>query len=313
MPMRCLVTGCAGFIGSHLTERLLRKRCKVIGIDCFTDYYPRPVKEKNIQAALNNENFAFIEKDIVQMNKFPEVDYVFHQAAQAGVRASWGRSFEIYTRNNILATQKMLEYYKDIDIKKFVFASSSSVYGDADELPIREETPKKPISPYGVTKLAAENLCNLYYINYGVPTVSLRYFTVYGPRQRPDMAINKFVHAVLNDKKIEIYGDGTQTRDFTYISNIIQANLLAAESKVKGEVFNIGGGSRISVNDLIEVIESIVGKKAEIKYSRRQKGDAQHTYADISKAKKMLGYKPEVYIDMGIRKYVNYLCSNETK
>ena len=310
MPMRCLVTGCAGFIGSHLTERLLRKRCKVIGIDCFTDYYPRPVKEKNIQAALNNENFAFIEKDIAQMNKFPEVDYVFHQAAQAGVRASWGRSFEIYTRNNILATQKMLEYYKDIDIKKFVFASSSSVYGDADELPIREETPKKPISPYGVTKLAAENLCNLYYINYGVPTVSLRYFTVYGPRQRPDMAINKFVHAVLNDKKIEIYGDGTQTRDFTYMSDIIQANLLAAESKVKGEVFNIGGGSRISVNDLIEVIESIVGKKAEIKYSRRQKGDAQHTYADISKAKKMLGYKPEVYIDMGIRKYVNYLCSN---
>jgi len=313
MPMRCLVTGCAGFIGSHLTERLLRKRCKVIGIDCFTDYYPRPAKEKNIQAALNNENFAFIEKDIVQMNKFPEVDYVFHQAAQAGVRASWGRSFEIYTRNNILATQKMLEYYKDIDIKKFVFASSSSVYGDADELPIREETPKKPISPYGATKLAAENLCNLYYINYGVPTVSLRYFTVYGPRQRPDMAINKFVHAVLNDKKIEIYGDGTQTRDFTYISDIIQANLLAAESKVKGEVFNIGGGSRISVNNLIEVIESIVGKKAEIKYSRRQKGDAQRIYADISKAKKMLGYKPEVYIDMGIRKYVNYLCSNETK
>jgi len=311
--MRCLVTGCAGFIGSHLTERLLRKRCKVIGIDCFTDYYPRPAKEKNIQAALNNENFAFIEKDIVQMNKFPEVDYVFHQAAQAGVRASWGRSFEIYTRNNILATQKMLEYYKDIDIKKFVFASSSSVYGDADELPIREETPKKPISPYGATKLAAENLCNLYYINYGVPTVSLRYFTVYGPRQRPDMAINKFVHAVLNDKKIEIYGDGTQTRDFTYISDIIQANLLAAESKVKGEVFNIGGGSRISVNNLIEVIESIVGKKAEIKYSRRQKGDAQRIYADISKAKKMLGYKPEVYIDMGIRKYVNYLCSNETK
>lgn len=311
--MRCLVTGCAGFIGSHLTERLLRKRCKVIGIDCFTDYYPKPVKEKNIQAALNNENFAFIEKDIVQMNKFPEVDYVFHQAAQAGVRASWGRSFEIYTRNNILATQKMLEYYKDIDIKKFVFASSSSVYGDADELPIREETPKKPISPYGVTKLAAENLCNLYYINYGVPTVSLRYFTVYGPRQRPDMAINKFVHAVLNDKKIEIYGDGTQTRDFTYISDIIHANLLVAESKVKGEVFNIGGDNRISVNNLIEVIESIVGKKTEIKYSRRQKGDAQRIYADISKAKKMLGYKPEVYIDMGIRKYVNYLCSNETK
>ncbi|MFQ6119662.1 MAG: GDP-mannose 4,6-dehydratase, partial [Methanosarcinales archaeon] len=182
----------------------------------------------------------------------------------------------------------------------------SSVYGDAKELPITENTPKKPISPYGVTKLAAENLCNLYYINYGVPTVSLRYFTVYGPRQRPDMAINKFVKAILHNKTIEVYGDGTQTRDFTYVSDVIQANLLAAKSKskVNGEVFNIGGGSRISVKELIKLLESTIGKIAKVTYSDKQKGDVRHTYADISKAKKMLGYNPEVSIHEGIKKYL---------
>lgn len=196
--MIALVTGCAGFIGSHLVDHLLDENFKVIGIDCFTDYYSKHIKERNLQNAMQHEDFTFMDKDILTMTEFPEVDYVFHQAAQAGVRASWGSNFEIYTRNNILATQKLLEYYKkkDIELKKFIFASSSSVYGDAKKLPITENTPKKPISPYGVTKLAAENLCNLYYENYKVPTVSLRYFTVYGPRQRPDMAINKFVKAI---------------------------------------------------------------------------------------------------------------------
>ncbi|TKY92274.1 MAG: NAD-dependent epimerase/dehydratase family protein [Candidatus Methanomarinus sp.] len=308
--MRSLVTGCTGFIGSHLTERLLREGHEVIGIDCFTDYYSREIKENNIQKALSDKNFTFLEKDIINLSTFPEVDYVFHQAAQAGVRASWGKSFEIYTENNILVTQKLLEYYKDRNLNKFVFASSSSIYGNIDELPILEDTQKKPFSPYGVTKLAAENLCLLYYMNYGTPTVSLRYFTVYGPRQRPDMGINKFVHAVLNEDRIEVYGDGNQTRDFTFISDVVEANLLAAYSDVIGEYFNIGGGSRISVNDLLKLIEKVVGKDVHIKYIEMQKGDVQHTFADVTKAEKMIGYKSVIGIEQGIIKYV-YSITNE--
>lgn len=303
--MKSLVTGCAGFIGSHLAEKLLQEGHEVTGIDCFTDYYPRAIKENNIKIALNHKNFTFIEEDIVNLSEFPEVDYVFHQAAQAGVRASWGKSFDIYTRNNILATQKLLEYYKDKKLRKFVYASSSSIYGNVDELPIREEAPKKPFSPYGVTKLAAENLCNLYYTNYGAPTVSLRYFTVYGPRQRPDMAIAKFVHAALNGGVIEEYSDGKQTRDFTYISDAVNANLLAAKSDVMGESFNIGGGGRISVNELISLIKGAAGKEVQVKHIEAQKGDVRDTYADTAKARKLIGYIPEVGIKDGIKRYVS--------
>ncbi|MFV9630786.1 MAG: NAD-dependent epimerase/dehydratase family protein [Methanosarcinales archaeon] len=307
--MRSLVTGCTGFIGSHLTEKLLREGHEVIGIDCFTDYYSREIKENNIQKALSDKNFTFLEKDIINLSTFPDVDYVFHQAAQAGVRASWGKSFEIYTENNILVTQKLLEYYKDRNLNKFVFASSSSIYGNTDELPIPEDTQKKPFSPYGVTKLAAENLCLLYYMNYGTPTVSLRYFTVYGPRQRPDMGINKFVHAVLNEDRIEVYGDGNQTRDFTFISDVVEANLLAAYSDVIGEYFNIGGGSRISVNDLLKLIGKVVGKDIHTKYIEMQKGDVQHTFADVTKAEKMIGYKSVIGIEQGIIKYVDSITN----
>jgi len=302
--MKSLITGCAGFIGSHLAEKLLREGHEVIGIDCFTDYYPRKTKENNIKNALGNKKFSFIEEDLVNLREFPEVDYVFHQAAQAGVRSSWGKDFEIYTRNNILATQKLLEYYKDRNLRKFVYASSSSIYGNVNELPIREEAPKNPFSPYGVTKLAAENLCNLYYMNYGTPTVSLRYFTVYGPRQRPDMAINKFVNAALSGGVIEEYGDAKQTRDFTYISDAMQANLQAAQSDVIGESFNIGGGSRISVIELVRLIKDAVGKDIQIKHIEAQKGDVRDTYADTTKARKLIGYIPEVGIRDGIKKYV---------
>ena len=283
--MKALVTGCAGFIGSHLTERLLREGYEVIGIDCFTDYYPREIKEANLSNVLKSKKFKLIEEDILEMNKFPEVDYVFHEAAQAGVRASWGKSFETYMRNNVQATQKLLEFYKDLDIKKFVYASSSSVYGDA-ELPMREDSLLKPVSPYGVTKLAGENLCYLYWKNYNVPTVSLRYFTVYGPRQRPDMAIHKFVKAIFNGDEITVFGDGTQTRDFTFVDDVVEATILAAESNSVGEVFNIGGGSRVSVNDLIEMMEDIIGKKAKVKYIEKQKGDVRDTLADVSKRRR---------------------------
>ena len=303
--MKALVTGCAGFIGSHLTERLLRKGYEVIGIDCFTDYYAREIKERNIENALNEKNFKLIGEDILEMNEYPEVDYVFHEAAQAGVRASWGKSFGIYTRNNIEATQKLLEFYKDREIKKFVYASSSSVYGDA-ELPMREDSLLKPVSPYGVTKLAGENLCYLYWRNYNVPTVSLRYFTVYGPRQRPDMAIHKFVKAILNGEEITVFGDGTQTRDFTFIDDVVEANILAGNSEIEGGVFNVGGGSRISVNKLIKLLEEIIGKEARIKYIEKQKGDVWDTLADTTKISNELNWEPEVKIEEGLKRFVEW-------
>lgn len=305
-----MVTGCAGFIGSHLTDRLLAEGYKVDGIDCFTDYYSRDLKERNIAEALKNENFNLIERDILDITRFPEVDYVFHEAAQAGVRGSWGKNFEVYTRNNIEATQRLLEHYKDKPLKKFVYASSSSVYGDA-KLPMSEDSVPKPVSPYGVTKLAGENLCYLYWKNYGIPCISLRYFTVYGPRQRPDMAINKFVKAISNGDEITIFGDGTQTRDFTFVSDIVNANVLAAESECSGEVFNVGGGSRISVNELIRAMEQIIGKKANIKFCDAQKGDAKDTLADNKKARIILGWKPNTGICEGLIKYLEYKKENQ--
>ena len=310
--MKTFVTGCAGFIGSHLVDKLLERGYEVIGVDCFTDYYPREIKEANISNALNRKNFEFMEKDILEMDKFPKVDYVFHEAAQAGVRASWGKSFEIYTRNNIEATQKLLEFYKDSEIKKFVYASSSSVYGDT-ELPMKEDSLLKPVSPYGVTKLAGENLCYLYWKNYNVPTVSLRYFTVYGPRQRPDMAIHKFVRAIINEEEIAVFGDGTQTRDFTFVDDAVEANILAAENDSVGEVFNIGGGSRISVNELIEEIERIIGKKAQIKYVEKQKGDVRDTWADVSKAKAKINWNPRVDINKGLKSFIDWFITQFDK
>jgi nucleoside-diphosphate-sugar epimerase len=308
-PKKALVTGCAGFVGSNLADTLLERDFEVTGIDCFIDYYPKEIKEKNISKSLEHENFELIKEDILEMNVFPEVDYVFHLAAQAGVRASWGKSFEIYTKNNIEATQRLLEFYKGTDLRRFVYASSSSVYGDA-EMPITEENRLKPVSPYGVTKLAGENLCYLYWKNYGIPSVSLRYFTVYGPRQRPDMAIHKFVKAVLNEKEILVYGDGNQTRDFTYVNDVVEANILAAESDLSGEVFNIGGGSRISVNNLIGKIETITGIRANVKYLEIQKGDVRDTLADTSKARKSLGWKPLTAIDKGLEEYIKSVFKN---
>ena len=304
--MRALVTGCAGFIGSSLVDRLLRDGYEVIGIDRFSDYYARDLKERNLSSAMEYPRFALLEEDILDMDDFPPVDYVFHLAAQAGVRASWGKSFEVYTRDNILATQRLLEFYKSRKIRKFVYSSSSSVYGDV-ELPMREDRMVQPVSPYGVTKLAAEHLCSLYWKNHGVPTVSLRYFTVYGPRQRPDMGINKFVRAVLNGEAITVYGDGTQTRDFTYIDDVVEANVLAATSDVRGEVFNIGGGNRISVNDLIAAIEAATGKSAAVEHSAEQKGDVKDTRADTRKAAELLGWHARTGIARGLERYVDWI------
>lgn len=309
--MRCVVTGCAGFIGSHLSEALVQRGHEVVGIDCFTDYYPRPAKESNLSALRLSPHFAFIEANLLEydLSRLLEgVDYVFHQAAQAGVRASWGQNFSVYTENNVLATQRLLEEAKALPIKRLVYASSSSIYGDAKELPVTEETLPQPISPYGVTKLAAEHLCRLYWVNFRVPTVSLRYFTVYGPRQRPDMAFHKFFRAMLKGDEITLYGDGDQTRDFTFVSDAVAANLACMEAPVNGDVFNVGGGSRISVNRVLELMQSISGREARIRRIDDQKGDVRHTFADTTRAREALGFRPSVSTEEGLRREWEWIC-----
>ena len=308
--MRCLITGVAGFIGSHLAERLLKKGFEILGVDAFIDYYPRKIKEANLSDMMRNPRFQFIEGDLNLMDLETLVDgydYIFHQAAQAGVRASWGKDFKIYTDCNIKATQALLEACLHKNIRKFVYASSSSVYGDTIDLPMRETSILKPVSPYGVTKLAGEHLACLYAKNYGLPCTSLRYFTVYGPRQRPDMAFHRFIRACLEDKPITIYGDGEQTRDFTFISDIIDANIQAAESESVGEVFNIGGGSRVSLNQVLNILEGIAKKEIQRHYIESQKGDVRHTYADVSKAEMCLGYRAKVGLEKGLMKEYDWI------
>jgi nucleoside-diphosphate-sugar epimerase len=312
--MRVLITGVAGFIGSHLAERLINGGYEVLGVDSFLDYYPKSIKENNLKGLLAQSGFEFIQGDIAELDLngiIAGVDAVFHQAALAGVRASWGSRFGEYVNNNVLGTQLLLEASKDKGLKKFIYASSSSVYGDALDFPITENSPLRPVSPYGVTKLAGEHLASLYHSGYGVPTVSLRYFTVYGPRQRPDMAFHKFIRAVSCGDEIEIYGTGEQTRDFTFVSDAVEANLQALSACKTGEIYNIGGGSRIMLSDTIKIIEEVTGRTANIKYTDTQRGDAKHTFADISKAGNDLSYSPSVNIRDGISKHYDWLLENK--
>ncbi|NJM21452.1 MAG: NAD-dependent epimerase/dehydratase family protein [Richelia sp. SL_2_1] len=300
-----IVTGAAGFIGSHLAETLLIKGEEVIGIDEFNDYYDPMFKYKNIASLQSYANFKLIEGDIQFLDwkaLLQDVDIIYHQAAQAGVRASWGQGFRFYTERNISATQVMLEAAKDAkNLQRFIYASTSSVYGDAETLPTSELVCPKPVSPYGITKLAAERLCGLYHKNFEVPFVALRYFTVYGPRQRPDMAFHKFYKAVIQDEAIPVYGDGLQTRDFTFVSDAVAANLAAATVKdALGEIFNIGGGSRVVLKEVLETMEEIVGKPIKRNHVEKAMGDARHTAADVSKAQRILGYQPSVNLREGL-------------
>lgn len=301
--MNCLVTGAAGFIGSRLCARLLENGHAVTGVDCFTDYYPRPMKEAHLRPVLGRPGFAFVEADLDEADPAALLrgrEAVFHLAAQAGVRASWGRTFAVYLKDNVRVTQRLLEAAKDLPLGVFVFASSSSVYGLTPDLPTRESSPLRPLSPYGVTKLAAEQLCLLYAHNYGIPAVALRYFTVYGPGQRPDMAFHRFFKAMAAGEPVTIYGDGRQTRDFTYVDDIVSANLAAAVSGRPGEVYNIGGGHRERLEDVIALMEDVSGTRAVLRREEPRKGDAPDTHADIAKAAAELGYAPSTVLRDGL-------------
>lgn len=300
-----IVTGVAGFIGSHLAEALLKQEIEVIGIDRFNNYYDPQLKEKNIVNLDKFPNFKLIRANIEELDwqqLLQSVEVVYHQAAQAGVRASWGKGFSNYTTNNINATQVILEGAKQAkSLRRIVYASSSSIYGNAATMPTPETLCPQPVSPYGITKLAGEQLCWLYQQNFGVPTTALRYFTVYGPRHRPDMAFHKFFKAVIDDDAISIYGDGQQTRDYTFVSDVVAANLAAGKvSEAVGEVFNIGGGSRVTLIELLEIMERVMGRSIRKNYVEKAKGDARHTSADISKANQILGYAPQVSLSEGL-------------
>jgi UDP-glucose 4-epimerase len=301
--MKAIVTGAAGFIGSNLCRKLLADGFSVTGIDSFTDHYPRWIKERNISPLRAHNEFDFLDKDLDDLDPagiLENADCVFHLAAQAGVRASWGRDFDIYLKNNIRVTQKLLKASKGLPLKKFIYASSSSVYGLTPTLPMSETNPVHPLSPYGVSKLAAEQLCFLYHKNFGVPTVSLRFFTVYGPSQRPDMAFHKFFKALAEDREIVVFGDGQQTRDFTFVADIVQANLAALDSGKPGETYNVGGGHRKKLADVIRIMEGISRTKARVVRAEKQKGDVPDTWADIRKARQDLGYSPKTRLDEGL-------------
>ena len=301
--MKYLVTGAAGFIGSHITGALLERGDEVIGIDCFSDYYPRALKEYRIKPLMDHKNLEFIEDNILTMNLrdvVDRVDVIIHEAAQPGVRSGWDRSFESYSRNNIEATQLLLSSVREAKIKKFIFASSSSVYGNAVEMPTKEDCPLKPISPYGITKMTCEHLCRIYWESFRVPIIILRHFTVFGPKPRPDMAHTIFSKIILSGEQIKMFGDGEQSRGFTYVSDIADATLNAADGQVVNEVFNIGGGVTATMNEMISILEEIIGKKASVNYVENWRGDARHTYPDISKAERLLDYQPKVGLKEGL-------------
>ena len=307
-PVRALVTGCAGFIGSHLTEHLLARRCHVLGIDSFSDYYSRDTKLANIAIAREDEDFQLMEADLASMDltaALDGVDVVFHLAAQPGVRPSWGTQFGRYLNDNVAATQVLLEAVAASSVRRTVFASSSSVYGDAASFPTPETAPQSPVSPYGVTKVAGENLCRIYGKQHGLELTTLRFFTVYGPRQRPDMAFSRFISKALGDQPITVLGDGTQQRDFTYVADIVEGCMLAARAPGVG-CFNLGGGAVYELNDVISRIEEILGRRIRVDYFPVAPGDVRSTSADIRRAGSELGYEPQVDFARGLRRQVEW-------
>lgn len=310
--MKSVITGVAGFIGSHLAEKLLALGHEILGVDKFLDNYGRRFKEANLAEFANHRSFKFIHDDLVNMDwgeLLNGADYVFHLAAQPGVRSSWGQEFSQYSHNNIMATQVLLEACKQATVKKFVYASSSSVYGDTDDLPMRESGGTRPVSPYGVSKLAAEHLCYLYWKAFGIPTASLRFFTVYGPRQRPDMFFHILMRRLVLDEEIPLYDDGEQTRDFTFCADVVDGLTGAAFYPGAGEVFNLGGGGEIALLDAIKLVEKISGRTARLGRFERQRGDVRHTRASLDLARNRLGYKPLVSLEEGLSRQWEWITT----
>ncbi|MHA7289667.1 NAD-dependent epimerase/dehydratase family protein [Arthrobacter sp. MDT3-24] len=308
--MKALVTGAAGFVGSRLSKRLIAEGHEVVGLDCLTDYYDVDIKKSNLEA-LRGPNFTFLDADINAVDlsgAVGDVELVFHQAGQPGVRRSWGDEFQIYTEANVGATQRLLEWARtNKSLKKFVYASSSSVYGDAEAYPTHESDKPQPLSPYGVTKLAAEHLCTLYAKNFAVPTVSLRYFTVYGPGQRPDMAFTRFVKAAVTNGTIQIYGDGNQVRDFTYVDDVVEANICAARSDAAGgAVYNVAGGSNVSMNEVLDILADLSGSALNVEYIDAVAGDVRRTAGSIDKISSDLGWKPRVDLEEGLKRHLEW-------
>lgn len=300
---RCVVTGAAGFVGSHLAEALIARGHEVIGLDAFVPYYPRPLKERNLEGLRGSSQFTFHETDLrtAELQSLIDgADAVFHLAAMAGLMRSWS-DFNLYSSCNAEGTQRLLEAAREVDVPHFLYISTSSVYGK--EATGAEDSPLAPFSPYGITKLAGEQLCRAYEANFQLPITILRYFSVYGPRQRPDMAYNILIRSLLNGAPFTMFGDGEQTRSNTYCLDGVEATILAFEKRevAVGETFNVGGGEIVSLNAVREMLEDLMGKKIEVDRKPPRPGDQKHTAANTDKARRLLGYNPTTTVYDGLK------------
>lgn len=312
--MKALVTGVAGFIGSTLAERLIANGNDVIGVDCFTPYYDRSLKIRNLSNLLRSKHFLFHDSDLSLCAIDPILDgveVVFHESGQPGVRSSWGDDFQEYLRHNVAVTQRLLESCRKREGTAVVVASSSSVYGTANRYPVVETDPTNPISPYGVTKLAAEHLCTLYGKEFGLLTASLRYFTVFGPRQRPDMAMTRLIKAAILGEEFPMYGSGEQRRDFTFVEDVVEANLRLADylrtSRHGGQVFNVGNNNPVSLNEVVSTIEELVGRRVKLRRLPRQEGDPMETGADSNLLRRTVGWRSLTATREGLNSQVSWL------
>lgn len=307
-PLDTVVTGAAGFIGSHVAEGLLRRGHRVVGVDSLTPYYDPERKRANLRILQAHPNFEWLGLDLRTADLLPVVRRaaaVFHLAAQPGVRGSWSTGFDVYARHNILATQRLLEAARETRLRRLVYASSSSVYGNAVSYPCHESDPVQPYSPYGVTKMAGEHLCRAYAENFGLPTVSLRYFTVFGPRQRPEMAASRLIESALTGRPFPLYGDGTAVRDFTYVEDIAEATIVAGlESVPPGTVLNVGGGSPVNVAQLIDLVSETVGTPVPVDRQPASPGDVRRTGGATEGARSLLGWEPRTTLERGIQEQV---------
>jgi nucleoside-diphosphate-sugar epimerase len=309
--MNILVTGAAGFIGSHLCEKLLtNEQNTVVGVDTFIGPTPNSLKQGNLENLLNHPRFKFVKQNLMTADLerlLQDVAIIYHLAGIPGVRSSWGKDFDPYVTNNILVTQRLLEASKKRPIKKFIYASTSSVYGE-HQGKVAEEADCNPLSPYGITKLTGEYLCTVYSKSFAVPIVTVRFFTVYGPRQRSDMAFHRFIAQLLKEEPITLFGDGTQSRDFTYVSDCVEGiATIVKKDDLIGKTINIGGKERATVNEAISTMEQLTGKKAKIEYSSTLKGEPRHTWADITKAQNLLDYHPKISLREGLAKEIEYI------